>query len=128
MKRFPVILHAALFALAALQFLPVASLNAQTNFVKYTGNPVLPLGNPGEWDDVDAAFAYVIFDGSQNHLWYSGNGTPGGKVFRIGYATSNDGIVWDKHNNNPVLDFGTSGDFDSQNLMAPFMKCGMWEI
>lgn len=85
---------------------------SQTNFVKYTGNPILPLGAPGEWDDECAFVGHLIYTDSLYQMWYSGNGNPSRNTLRIGYATSIDGLHWQKNENNPVVTT-TPGDWDS---------------
>jgi len=86
---------------------------AQTNWTKY-GSPVLLSGSAGEWDDEGVALSSVIYNGNTYKMWYSGwDGTH----FRIGYATSPDGINWTKYNDpatvnppyaesDPVLNLG----------------------
>ena len=94
-------------------------------------NPVLDLGESGTWDDTHVAHANVLFDGTDPDapykMWYTGND---GKNLRIGYATSNDGIDWNKHDN-PVLDFGESGTWDDWYVFSPTVlfdgtKYQMW--
>jgi predicted GH43/DUF377 family glycosyl hydrolase len=71
---------------------------AQTNWTKHPGNPVLQPGPVGDWDEEFAAVPAVIFDGSMYHLWYSTYDFVAERFVGIGYATSNDGISWTKHN------------------------------
>ena len=97
-------------------FLPLA-LFAQTSFVKYVGNPILPLGNPGAWDDTEAAFAHVSYDGTNYQMWYTG--APQENAYRIGYATSLDGNNWIKDAANPVLNVSGANTFDGIALWTP---------
>ena len=117
MKKLSFILYIIGIVIVASPFSPIVSF-AQTNFVKYTGNPILPLGNPGEWDDAGAAYAHVSFDGTTYHLWYSGS--PQEFTYRIGYASSPDGVNWNKHANNPVLGLSASG-FDNVYTWVPMV-------
>jgi len=82
------------------------------------GGPVLPLGPSGEWDDYHVYAPSVLYDGTTFHMWYSGYD---GSRYRIGYATSTDGVEWDKHNGNggPVLDLGSSGEWDDYYVFSP---------
>jgi predicted GH43/DUF377 family glycosyl hydrolase len=80
------------------------------SWTKYSGNPILDLGAPGTWDDHHVHYPAVVYDGTTYHMWYSGNDDP---HYRIGYASSTDGISWTKHPANPVMDLGPSGSFDS---------------
>lgn len=74
------------------------------NWTKYASNPVLDLGAGGTWDDAHLDYPFISFDGSTYKMWYSGYD---GSNWRIGYATSSDGITWSKYGSNPVMDFGT---------------------
>ena len=64
-------------------------------------------------------------------MWYSGGiGTPPNVNFRIGYATSPDGINWTKYDDpattaspfqfsDPVIERGSSGSFDDGRAFTP---------
>jgi predicted GH43/DUF377 family glycosyl hydrolase len=81
-----------------------------STWTKYAGNPVLPIGAPGAWDDRHARPGPVIADGATLKMWYSGVG-PNGHV-QIGYAESTDGgITWNKHPE-PVLEETTDPVWD----------------
>ena len=89
---------------------------AQTEWEKYPGNPVLDLGASGTWDDYSVLTPTVFFNGTKYQMWYGGYD---GSNYRIGYATSTDGIVWEKHPENPVLDLGASGTWDDEYAYQP---------
>ena len=74
-------------------------------------DPVLPPGDPGEWDELIWNRPAVIYDGSVFHMWYGGEDAQG--IVRGGYATSLDGITWAKYPGNPVFDVGPPGSWDS---------------
>ena len=117
MKRSIHFLFTRIFTFACLAVYPFLNLHAQTNFIKYrSGEPILPLGSSGAWDDTEAGLAHVLFDGEKYQMWYSGS--PQADVYRIGYATSSDGIHWEKYENNPVFTPDGSG-FDSQDVWIP---------
>ncbi len=63
------------------------------------------------WDSLGVIDPVVITDSGIYKMWYTGEGVDG--KFRIGYATSTDRIDWTKYIDNPVLDVGTDGDWDS---------------
>jgi predicted GH43/DUF377 family glycosyl hydrolase len=86
------------------------------NWDKDTSNPVLPLGELGEWDDEQVYTADVRFDGTMYQMWYMGYD---GITYRIGYASSSDGIKWHKYNSNPVLNLGPSGLWDDRGVAHP---------
>ncbi|GAB4561119.1 MAG: hypothetical protein Kow0047_08200 [Anaerolineae bacterium] len=78
---------------------------------------VLDVGPLGAWDDFSVARAHVIFDGERYQMWYEGHD---GRDWRIGYATSVDGIHWDKANG-PIIDIGPEGSWDSVHAAEPFV-------
>ena len=80
-----------------------AGSNDGINWTKY-GNPVLEVGAAGEWDAGTLEGGNVLKDGSVYKLWYSGQDAHG--TWRIGYATSSDGISWTKYSGNPILEPG----------------------
>ncbi|UCG26084.1 MAG: right-handed parallel beta-helix repeat-containing protein [Chloroflexota bacterium] len=90
-------------------------------------DPVLSPG-AGEWDD-RIFDPFVLKDGAVFKMWY--RGCLSGSC-AIGYATSNDGVNWDKHPAGPVL-VGTDGEWDEDSTMSPWViKNGdtfeMWYI
>jgi len=86
---------------------------AQTNWQKYSGNPVIVPGPPGAWDDHWIFSGDVLFDDTTYHMWYSSWDSVN---TRIGYATSPDGIAWTKYTGNPVLDIGLPGSWDESGV------------
>ncbi|MBN1480278.1 T9SS type A sorting domain-containing protein [candidate division KSB1 bacterium] len=83
-------------------------LAAQTTWIKHQ-DPVLDVGSAASWDELAVSVNSVVFDGTTYHMWYSGFDAAHG---RIGYATSLDGVLWEKHPNNPVIDVGYAGEWD----------------
>ncbi|HSQ76859.1 MAG TPA: hypothetical protein VLT13_14960 [Bacteroidota bacterium] len=73
-----------------------------TNGVSWTvrSTPVLS-PEAGKWDSYSVEAPYVIRENGQYKMWYTG--TTDFLTFRIGYATSPDGIAWTKHPANPVF-------------------------
>jgi predicted GH43/DUF377 family glycosyl hydrolase len=60
-------------------------------------------GRAGKWDAV-VSEPSVIVDGALLKMWFVGLGVKQGKTaWRIGYATSTDGVNWSR-NNNPVFE------------------------
>ncbi len=68
---------------------------------KYAGNPVLE-PTTGEWDASGLSWPRVIKNGITYHMWYLSDG-------KLGYATSLDGVHWNKSSSNPVLSVGWDG-------------------
>ena len=92
-----------------------ASSTNGTSWTKYSDNPVLNIGAPGSWDDRYLISPSVIFDGNNYQTWYSGLSNT---YFRIGYASSIDGINWVKNSENPIIDVGTTGTWDASGLSS----------
>jgi predicted GH43/DUF377 family glycosyl hydrolase len=87
------------------------------NWTKYAGNPVIKIGSPGSWDSFHVYYSTVIFNDNYYKMWYSGTN---GSTYAIGYATSIDGITWNKHSGNPVLIPGPS-NWESDFILDPFV-------
>ncbi|MFH0758175.1 MAG: T9SS type A sorting domain-containing protein [Bacteroidota bacterium] len=83
-------------------------------WTKYSENPVLKPGPGGDWDDHTLQGCSVLKMDTIFHMWYTGHtGTILNENYRIGHATSQDGILWVRDTaNNPVLEKGASGDWD----------------
>jgi predicted GH43/DUF377 family glycosyl hydrolase len=65
----------------------------------------------GRWDYPRVDFPNVIYDGQTYHMLYSGGDY---YTWQIGYATSDDGINWEKDTlNNPVLSPGSAVSWDN---------------
>lgn len=70
-------------------------------WMKYTENPVMSPGNPvftvgesGQWDESFVGSVTVLFKDEEFHMWYGGADA---SVSSIGYATSSDGINWNRY-------------------------------
>ena len=89
------------------------NIYAQVNWDKYENNPILNVGDPGTWESNVAVITSVIYHNGIYEAWYAG--TDNADTGRIGYATSVDGIVWSKYEDNPVLVPGIQGAWDDSN-------------
>jgi len=69
-------------------------------WTKYEGNPVIPAGDWGSWDDGGYSEAGVIYRDGVFHIFYGG--TKWEKLESIGYAYSSDGYNFIKYSGNPV--------------------------
>jgi predicted GH43/DUF377 family glycosyl hydrolase len=93
MRRFVV------FLIVLTLVLPYAStVTAQTQWVKYSGNPII---SPEKWDLGGPVRPRVVYDGQRYRMWYNGMDYHYNLV-GIGYATSTDGMNWTV-NNQPVM-------------------------
>jgi predicted GH43/DUF377 family glycosyl hydrolase len=83
---------------------------------RFSQKPVLDLGPKGSWDSDTVGSASVIEKDGEYHMFYFGKKE---ETDRIGLAFSKDGVSWKKHKNNPVLDIGSEGDWDSKGIVHP---------
>src|SRR4030042_3246464 len=99
--------------------LSIFSLNlyCQTEWTKHPGNPGMLPGFATEWDEEFIGFGTVIYHNNNYHMWYTGDLFPYGG--QIGHAISDDGIIWTKDINNPVLDTGPEGSWDESGIAMP---------
>ena len=79
-------------------------------------DPVIETGSDGEWDEFFAHAPSVTYNGTSYEMWYQGYDST---RYRIGYATSTDGVNWTKYSRNPVLDVGSTGEWDNKYIIAP---------
>jgi predicted GH43/DUF377 family glycosyl hydrolase len=102
---------------SSLQFFLATSTDAGQSWTCANGgSPVLTNGGAGTWDETRIVSPSVIKDGATYKMWYTGRNAAGNNA--IGYATSGDGISWNKHGTNPVLT-GSAGAWDSQYVREP---------
>jgi len=81
--------------------------------------PALKLGPKGSWDEQSHAGPCVLKLEDGFHMWYLGSGVQEGKMaWRIGHATSRDGLNWTRSGKDPVLDVGKAGDWDGGTFMS----------
>ncbi len=95
---------------SGVQFGHATSPNGVT-WTKDPSNPVLI--NDTSWESTRIDAPMVIFDGTTYRMWYTGGGQDDSQ---IGYATSEDGSVWTKYDNNPVLRKGSTGSWDVKSV------------
>jgi len=81
---------------------------------------VLSPGAPGAWDSQVAAVGAVQRSSNGYALWYEGAGPGSGVRGDIGYATSSDGLVWQKFDD-PTT---TSGAFAASDPVMHRGVCG----
>jgi len=92
------------------------NLYSQVNWDKYKNNPILNVGDPGTWESNLSGPTSVIYHDDIYEAWLIG--TDDEDTGRIGYASSSDGIIWDKYENNPVVDIGEVGTWDSLGVVT----------
>lgn len=83
---------------------------------RFTNNPVLAAGGPGDFDEVFASDPCVLRDGDFWVMFYFGLAADGHA--REGYATSRDLYSWEK-SGEVLLDIGPAGSIDSIHAHKP---------
>lgn len=88
---------------------------------KHTSNPIFEPGASGQWDDDKVVTGVFMVDEGGNavqesgeYIWYYGGYD--GTNWKIGRATTSNGINFTKYGSNPVLDLGGVGDFDEDHV------------
>jgi predicted GH43/DUF377 family glycosyl hydrolase len=85
---------------------------AQTEWVLYEGNPVVPGFAADEWPgNMRFLDAVVVVDGTY-HMYFTGTAVDFGVNHEIGHATSPDGINWTMDPQNPVMTPEDEGDWE----------------
>jgi predicted GH43/DUF377 family glycosyl hydrolase len=90
-------------------------------WTKHPNNPVMDVGPIGSWDENTIFGCCVLLMDTLFHMWYSGHSGPVKRYenYRIGHATSPDGISWEKDPANPVLDMGPEDAWDDALIINP---------
>ena len=98
-----------------------------------TDNLVLSLGSSGQFDDVRILHPSTVeFDGNI-YLFYAGYD---GAKYQIGVATEAvsgfTGTGFTKYGSNPILTYGTVGQWDADSVAEPFViydaTAGLWKM
>jgi predicted GH43/DUF377 family glycosyl hydrolase len=93
---------------------------ATTNPPYAKSDPVLLPGSPGTYDDEGVSSPSVLLIDNTYHMWYGASDDPAFSGHNsICYATSINGITWNKDLNNPVLDVGPNGTWDDVWVYEP---------
>lgn len=71
------------------------------HWTEYPNNPIFRPG-PGAYDSEWVAYPSVVYDPPLYKMWYTGQSMQT-KTETVGYATSLDGVHWNKPGGNPVL-------------------------
>jgi hypothetical protein len=87
-------------------------------WVRPQTTPVLPVGAGGSWDAFWVQIHSIVKVGSTYYAYYGGAANSS-VLWKIGLATSPDGITWTKSGSNPVLDVGGVGEWDHTRVNGP---------
>ncbi|MEM9202764.1 MAG: hypothetical protein AAGC53_13950 [Actinomycetota bacterium] len=70
---------------------------------------------PSSNEDLSICRPTVWFDGSTYHMWFCHRGA----AYRIGYASSTDGVMWDRDDAASGLELGAEGSWDDEAQCYP---------
>jgi predicted GH43/DUF377 family glycosyl hydrolase len=87
-------------------------------------DPVLDLGPSGSFDDEQAAEPRVFALEDGYRMYYTGRNEATSRT-SLGMATSDDGVTWEKHEANPIIDVDAWGNFWGG---AFFVEDGVWHL
>ncbi len=76
--------------------------------------PVKLGGDTTTYDIKGAGFTSILKHDGIYKMWYSSNS---GQIYSISYATSLDGVTWDKHQQNPVM--SPEESFQEDDIFSP---------
>jgi hypothetical protein len=77
------------------------------NFQPIEANPIFQGRGTGHWDQHIRERGWILRDEKIWHMWFTGfegGGGNNGPNLKLGYATSPDGLQWERHPGNPVYD------------------------
>lgn len=73
-----------------------------TEFKPYANNPVFAGTGAATWDQKIRERGYILKEGKNWFMWYTGYQNGDDKTKYLGYATSADGLTWQRYENNPI--------------------------
>lgn len=73
-------------------------------FVPYNNNPLFTGTGSDTWDKSIRERGFIILEDGIYKMWYTGYSGGDDAVKHLGYATSHDGIKWERYEKNPVFD------------------------
>ncbi len=93
---------------------------ARTQWLQYSGNPIIKAGTSG-WNSGMVQAPTVIIFKDTLRMWYIGSTSYGfDGIIHIGYAWSLDGINWQQYSENPVFS-PQQGEWDYPHIVNPFV-------
>jgi len=72
------------------------------SFTPYKGNPVFNGTDTTTWDRLIRERGYILKEDGIYKMWYSGYNPGVTNEIHLGYATSKDGINWERYPGNPI--------------------------
>lgn len=74
------------------------------HWTAYDHNPVFQAAGEAQWDARIRERGWILRDGDRWRMWYTGYDGTGDGLKKLGYATSTDGLKWQRHPDNPLYD------------------------
>lgn len=71
-------------------------------FRAYDQNPIFQAAPAGQWDEKIRERGWILRDGNEYRMWYTGFDAKGEGLKKLGLATSRDGLVWERSARNPL--------------------------
>jgi predicted GH43/DUF377 family glycosyl hydrolase len=105
--------------------------NGNNALLFYEDNPVLTVGEEDEWDSAAVFAGDVVLHDGMYYMFYTGGTDAMWGPLAIGFATSADGMTWDKYEGNPVLTvevFGAEPTPSSIVAGAVIVHDGTWML
>lgn len=72
-------------------------------FTPYKSNPVFKATGTNTWDQHIRERGYILYEDSIYKMWYTGYNGSDTVIKYLGYATSKDGINWQRYAKNPIF-------------------------
>ena len=72
-------------------------------FVEYEGNPLFGGTGRDTWDKEIRERGFIIREGEEYYMWYTGYNDDRTDMKHLGYATSPDGLEWTRYEGNPIF-------------------------
>lgn len=76
---------------------------AMVEFVPYKSNPVFKGSSIDTWDKQIRERGFILYEDSIYKMWYTGYKGKDSVTKYLGYATSRDGIKWERYPKNPIF-------------------------
>jgi len=94
----------------------MSDMEYSQDWIRDRDEPCISLGPPGAFDDCHIFAPFIAYESGEYKMWYSGSqGEVADRVFRLGLATSTDGVHFSRQTDSPVLQFSNG----SQSVLTP---------
>ena len=77
--------------------------SSMVSFEAYSGNPLFSGTGGHTWDQKIRERGFILYEDSIFKMWYTGYIGTEDHAKSLGYATSKDGITWNRYDKNPIF-------------------------